>query len=981
MRGDKSGKINSSRVKNTINGDSNKLKFLYTNADMLTNKMPEFKLLINTEDPDIIFINEVKPKNYKENICEVLFNVEGYNLISTNIENRTGRGAIMYVRKEINFTEYIPKTNYTESLWIRMDLERDGQAIVGGVYRSNQGTNENNVNLINLIKEVSDLKPNYLVILGDFNYGHVDWLNLVPTPDRDFDSDEGRFVECVKDCFLYQHILEPTRARLHNNPNILDLLFTNEEGAVDNLMYQSPLGKSDHCVLKFDFMLGNVKKDSLVPKLNYKKANFKRMGEYLQKVNWGEELYILTDTEEMWDMIKGKIIWAIENYTPEFRPFVNNTGRNFKMKLEGKILQKRKDKNAAWRKYMRTRSEDDYRKYTRLRNKLRNMTRGAHKRVEKSVVMEAKSNPKKFWRYVNSKTKTRGVIPELKINDQGDTTKSDMEKAETLSKFFSSVYTPETNEDLPEFDVPNLTEDMQLVDIMESEVENKLNNLKVTKSSGPDNIPSRVLFELRNELVCPLTFLFNSSIKYGHVPHDWKCANVSPIYKKGMKSKAENYRPVSLTPILCKMLESLVKDKIMVYMLDKDLFSNRQFGFISGRSTCLQLLKVIEDWTDIMDKGGQIDCVYFDFMKAFDKVSHRHLIGKLKAYKLNTKIIDWIKSFLTLRKQRVVVAGSKSNWTAVTSGIPQGSVLGPVFFVIYINDLPQHIKSNAYIFADDTKIYRQILTDSDNKVLQEDIRSLEKWADTWELKFHPAKCKYMTIGKPKQNDFNYKMAEGVNEVVLEKVKTEKDLGVTFDEKLDFGIHIAEKVKKANQILGLIRRAFIFLDEQSMITLYKSMVRPHLEFSQIVWSPYLLKYVDLIERVQRRATKLIPGYENLTYEERLRRTKLPSLTYRRLRGDMIETYKIGKNIYDPRVADNILTYTEYDGTRGNSEKLFHKRCNLNVRKNVFSIRVAKLWNRLPQSVINATSIKMFEHRYDKFMAGQPILYDYRKDLQF
>lgn len=416
----------------------------------------------------------------------------------------------------------------------------------------------------------------------------------------------------------------------------------------------------------------------------------------------------------------------------------------------------------------------------------------------------------------------------------------------------------------------------------------------------------------------------------------------------------------------------------MVFMTESNLFSSKQFGFIPGRSTALQLLKVIEEWTRIIDEGGQVDSVYFDFMKAFDKVSHRHLLIKLKAYNLNPLVLSWISSFLSHRKQRVSVAGSVSEWTSVTSGIPQGSVLGPVFFIIYINDLPTNIVSDSYIFADDTKIYRHIKRDEDKEVLQQDIAAMESWSKKWKLKFHPAKCKFMSIGKSRgvEGEGGYSMQNEGKEVALEKVSSEKDLGVTFDDNLKFGIHITEKVNKANRILGLIRRAFLFLDEESLVILYKAMVRPHLEYAQMVWSPHLLQYVDQIERVQRRATKLIPGFRDFTYKERLEKLKLPSLAYRRLRGDMIECFKIKKQLYDPRVSEGILTNAEESRTRGHSEKVFLKGGRGNIRNHVFSIRVCRPWNALPQRVVDAENIKTFESRLDGCMCRQPLLYDYR-----
>lgn len=829
------------------------------------------------------------------------------------------------------------------------------------------------------------MKSDYLLIMGDFNYGNINWIHWVPTVDRNLGigSEEAKFVECLRDCFLSQHVAEPTRVRINNVPSILDLIFTNEEYLIDNLIYHSPLGKSDHCVLTFHMMIkDSMRRGDGIPKLNYSKADYSKIQVELKKINWVDELGKFACVDEKWAFIRDRLTLLVKTFTPVHRPFVNTTNREFTIKLDSKTLKKRKEKTRAWRKYRRTRLDVDYRNYTRLRNQLRNVTRHAHKRMEKEVVQEAKSNPKRFWKYVNGKTKMRAGIPDLKVNEIGDKTNTDVEKAEVLSKFFTSVFTPVTNEVIPDFDIPSVGDNqMPYSDITLSEVKVKLKNLNVTKSPGPDNIHPRILHELREELAAPLTIIFNDSLDRLQVPTEWKMAHVSPIFKKGGRSEVGNYRPVSLTSVVCKVLESIIKDKIMLFMTQNELFCKQQFGFLSGRSTCLQLLKVMEDWTRILDEGGQVDSVYFDFQKAFDKVSHQHLLKKLAAYNIHLTIAGWISSFLKSRKQRVSVAGSFSEWTNVTSGIPQGSVLGPILFIIYINDLPDVINSKIFIFADDTKIYRQILSNSDHQQLQEDICVLEEWAKTWKLKFHPAKCKVMTVCSRfhKFEEFDYKMKEGVEEISVMRVSSEKDLGVTFDDKLKFGIHIAEKTKKANQILGVIRRSFVFLDRVSLVTLYKALVRPHLEFSQVVWSPYLLMFVDQIESVQRRATRLVPGMEKLNYSERLRKLKLPSLAYRRLRGDLIETFKIKKHIYDPRVTEGILNEAVTERTRGTSEKLFLKGFGCNLRKNAFSIRVVKSWNMIPQEVIDSDTVQVFEGKPDKFLRRQPILYDYRSEI--
>ena len=562
------------------------------------------------------------------------------------------------------------------------------------------------------------------------------------------------------------------------------------------------------------------------------------------------------------------------------------------------------------------------------------------------------------------------------LEDKDSLVFDDTKKANILQKQFSSVYTKEPYGETPSME--NRTQaKVQNLQITTDMVRKKLKALDFNKSCGPDDIHPQLLSELADIISEPITLLLNSSIKSGRIPNGWKSANVVPVFKKGSKSNPGNYRPISLTCILCRIMESFIKDTIMEHLVSNKLLSPRQHGFINGRSTVTQLLSFLDKCIRSIVNGKVVDVIYLDFMKAFDTVPHKRLVNKLKAYGISGVILDWITEYLKDRTQVVVLNGEKSDIGSVISGIPQGTVLGPLLFIIYINDLLDKIDSNGFLFADDAKLLREITCKADSLNLQNDIKKLEEWSNDWLLKFHPDKCHILTLGRFENIMYTHRYK--VYEKEIEHVAVEKDLGIFMDSELTFSDHITEKVNKANSLVGIIRRCFSYLDKETFTRIYTSFVRPHLEYGQEIWSPYLRKYINMIENVQIRATKLIDGYKKLTYQERLKKLNLPTLSYRRLRGDMIQTYKHFNN-YDR----NILSSSFIPRNRPSRvhdyqiKPLWPKDGVRGLHRNSFYCRIPKTWNNLPKDVVHAPSLNAFKNRLDKFWEHMPLKFDYTAD---
>ena len=311
------------------------------------------------------------------------------------------------------------------------------------------------------------------------------------------------------------------------------------------------------------------------------------------------------------------------------------------------------------------------------------------------------------------------------------------------------------------------------------------------------------------------------------------------------------------------------------------------------------------------------------------------------------------------REQRVVVNGNLSSWASILSGIPQGSVLGPILFVVFINDLPDVVRSSVKIFADDTKLFRALRSSEDKVKLQQDLDSLMEWSQKWQLGFNESKCKVLHLGSA-----NERMKYQMGASTLETTTNEKDLGVIIDEQLKFHQHVTTAVNKASRMLGLVRATFTCLDETTIPRLFTTMVRPHLEYGNSIWYPRFRQDKVEVEKIQKPATKLIPNLKHLPYEDRLRAFSLPSLEYRRRRGDMLQVFKIVNGI-DRVNVNTFFSMQAESSTRGHDQKFVKKRARLGVRQSVFSHRVVNDWNSLPVEVIHSPSLNAFKSRLDKF----------------
>ena len=599
---------------------------------------------------------------------------------------------------------------------------------------------------------------------------------------------------------------------------------------------------------------------------------------------------------------------------------------------------------------------------TKYKESVKNYTKKKEQRIMTS------RNKKMFHNYIKQKLHDRTGLPPL-LNQNGETIVKPKDKADLLNTHFSKVFVDNKDKNIPILSpFPHFFKTMPNFEIILPDVLTAIQGLKSSVSNSPDQIPSLYLKKTKLSIARPLVILFNMSLKCGKIPEVWRKTIVTPIFKNGQTNSPSNYRPISLTSGVCRLIESIVHKYLCSFLNENSLLSSFQHGFLSKRSTLSQQLCFFNNLTTMYKHKDTCEAVYIDFSKAFDRISHHKLLHVLKHYKINQTTLYWISDFLTNRFQHTLVDGELSKKCSVVSGVPQGSVLGPLLFVLYLDSLMKSLSDNnvtttVYAYADDLKIL------SNNKQdLQNTLNVIQKWAKDWDFLIQPVKSEHIFFStKPISSDSQF----FINEKPIPHCNTVKDLGITLSSNFKWSAHISKLASKANYLSFNILRSFKSLEPSLYINLYKSHIRPLLEYNTPIWYPTLRTDVRTVEKVQRKFTRRLCQKINISftsYLHRLEILRLETLESRRIKIDLTILYKILHNLIDVDFKDFFCLSSSkvaYN-LRGHSLKLQDPGYSGSpIRENFFSHRIIQYWNKLPDTVVNSPNLQTFKLRLKQF----------------
>ena len=998
-------------------GPNNNLKVMYqnvrglvpfsglgkTNMPLDTDKILEFQSNVFEQKPDMIILTETwlsKEHHNNEILPDANYKIFRRDRskrshppdLHNNRKFRTkGGGVLIAIRTDIDVEcEKIDVGSKAEMMSV--NLKSGGTSYCITVCYRVGTLGEDNLKEIELhLSNVINRKKfqNYIVV-GDFNFPDINWSASSTTTELGHN-----FMQLLNNFGFIQLINEPT----HEKGRTLDLLFSNKLRAIEgvNVLGKNEICSSDHFGITFDIKMKFKNKVEKRKIFNYKKANWQNLNNDLKHVRWDQELNY--DPETSWFRFKRILNHFMKKHIPTIT--LKNKCQPPWFDCDTHHLCRKKERLRA--KFKETGLAEDYKKFSDCRKSFKNLVK-----EKMTANFDDYNDPalisRKFWSHVKSMSGTSRIPGTVNYKNRFRNNPRDQTKI--FNQYFSEQFSDSSHYNI---DINFENDHQNDIDFSISRIRHILKDVNVNKSHGPDGIHGKVLKNCRESIAYPLSRIFRMSYNIGQIPAEWKLANVVPVHKKGSKSSVENYRPISLTSLVMKVFEKIVKDELMIKCRHK--LNNNQHGFMPKKSCTTQMLSFVDTLSISINDNVRTDVIYFDFAKAFDSVNHDIILKKLKHnFDIDGTLLKFIMNYLKDRKQCVVIGGAQSDPMDVRSGVPQGSIIGPLLFVLFINDMQNCVSEGTHIalYADDTKIWRRINNWSDHEILQNDIDALHNWSVSNKMKFHPDKCKVLTVAYSGGLNSMWSMfpfqifTYTLNGITLESVEQEKDLGVIVTTKLNWEENNLALCLKASSRLGLMNRSLHFIvDQRQKRAFYLALVRSIFEHCSVIWRPTTLRLIHKVESIQRRGVKWILGeqdhhYNDFEYLKRLKELDLMPMNFKFIFTDLVmfhnifhghsvvkfpqylvavtdaDRNRLRSNIRPPEWLNHFSTSDVPDlaSSRGRQLDKTSFKCAIEAKsvsfKNNFFFRTHTIWNDLPVPLRETVESNTFQNELKQHM---------------
>jgi hypothetical protein len=918
----------------------------YCNARSLLPKIPSLINYAAIHNSHIIAVTETW---LSSNIPSSLLSMPNYEVYRKDRTLRKGGGALIFVSRAIaskSLSVLLPEceeTSKIDAVACQLPLASGESLGLLCIYRPpGLACSENSV-MYDILTSFLSYNLTYNVIIGDFNFPDIIW------PSSSCSAESEEFLTFVQENYLEQHVTPPTR---RVSDSVLDLVLSSPKTAISCVQVNEELDTSDHSMIDFKIQTRPYKMNRKVWKRNLRRANWSSFRQLLTSADWND-IFNSNDIDRVWE----GFLLAITSALDSVAPFQLISKRSFTS--SSKVRTALRHKRRLWnilKKYPNFVNMTAYERSSAIAK--REIINDTTER-ENHVIKDLRS--KEFWAYINNRLFKQHNIDS--ISSTGVETDDPFTISCVFNEYFASIFAPNSDITAPNLPTDEKKSWLSSITVCSDDLLKTLKKLPSKTSVDNDGLSYKILKEGGNILGVHLTRLFSLSLNEGRIPKAWKVGIVTPIHKCGSKKLVSNYRPISVTSCCCRILERLVRYRIMEYLSTYNLINATQHGFVPQRSTETILLEYYDYVSDRVDNNMMIDTIFFDFAKAFDTIPHHKLIRCLQQHGINGKLLRWIISFLTNRQQLVRIGNAYSKALPVTSGVIQGSVLGPLFFNIFINNIDDVVKHSTILkYADDIRL--SISAPKSDSVLlhsklQHDIDNIAEWASDSGMALNANKCFYVTFGS---SDHQRTYSTGGSTIVNKS--DYKDLGITVSSPLSFNKHIDLVISRAYSRLGLIHKAFRIKSQTSILRLFKAFVRPIVEYSSLIWNPYTIRNNNRVERIQRHMCRMIPEVRNLPYHKQLSCLGLHSLQLRRQRYQLLFTFKIYRQLADVDFH-HFFQIRKDKRTRGHKLTLIPKFAKNNYRLHFFTNSVVQLWNQLANDDIDALNLLHFKSRLELF----------------